>query len=161
MQLELADCGTTKKNNSVMLPAMDSATGQIFMINQSAFNSMDESEKRQFVAELPTTLMALKNKGMADMPGAGAAPIRPNFTFDPSEILEERVEAERKRQSLLYTPTEGYPVPRPPAPGQTPGSRFSIDLDVEPDSKPWFAQTPVIIGGAVLILALGYALKRK
>jgi hypothetical protein len=154
MQLELADCGTTKKNNSVMLPAMDSATGQIFMINQSAFNSMDESEKRQFVAELPTTLMALKNKGMADMPGTGRA-------LTPAEILKERVEAERERQALLYTPTEGYPVPRPPAPGQTPGSRFSVDLDVEPDSKPWFAQTPVIIGGAVLILALGYALKRK
>ena len=160
MQLELADSGK-KSKKSVMLPAMDSATGQIFMINQSAFNSMDEAEKRQFVAELPTTLMALKNKGMADMPGSGTAPISPRFNFDPSEILKERVEAERERQSLLYTPTEGYPVARPPAPGQSPGSRFSIDLDVEPDNKPWFAQTPVIIGGAVLILALGYALKSK
>lgn len=159
MQLELADRGTMSKK-SVMLPAMDSETGQIFMINQSAFNSMDESEKRQFVAELPTTLMAVKNKGMADMPGYGQLDPR-RFGVDPSEIIE-KIKAERERQSLLYSPTEGYPVTRPPVtPGQSPGSRFSIDLDVEPDNKPWFAQTPVIIGGALLILAVGYALKRK
>ena len=152
MQLELADCGTTKKNKSVMLPAMDNETGQIFMINQSAFNSMDESEQRSFVAELPTTLMAMKKQGLADLPGLPGLPFKPT-EYTPGPFSFPGI------MPAGFTPAPLKPFKKINYAAKPP-SQFSIDLDVEPDNKPWFAQTPVIIGGALVILAVGYALKK-
>lgn len=163
MQLELAD------NNSCsnpMLPAVDSETGRIYMINPETFLTLTPKEKRQFITELPEALEALDG-----IDGMGS------FILNPDD-LKERLKKQAKEffnkaanlqpyvANTNISPVSPMPpsfAPMPPSmvtPAPAPAPQSSLFVDFQADQTPWFAQTPVLIGGAIVLLALGYAIKR-
>jgi hypothetical protein len=171
MQLELAE------NNSCsnpMLPAVDSETGRIYMINPETFLTLTPIEKRQFITELPEAMEAVDG---AEGMGSFLSPddIKERIQkqakdfFNKAALLNpfvENVNANNITKIAPMPPSMVGPVsPKPPVyatmpPNMAPAPQSSLFVDFQADQTPWFAQTPVLIGAAVVLLALGYAIKR-
>ncbi len=167
MQLELAEgC------KNPMLPAVDSETGKIYMINPEAFLTLTPKEKRAFITELPEALEAIEGAdGLGFLtPDQITERVQKQAKdfFNKAALLNpfvENVNANNITKIAPMPPSMVGPVsPKPPVyltpPNMAPAPQSSLFVDFQADQTPWFAQTPVLIGAAVVLLALGYAIKR-
>ena len=160
MQLELAE------GCNPMLPAVDSETGQIYMINPETFLTLTSKEKRQFITELPEALEAVDG---AEGMGSFLSPddIRERVQKQAKDFFKKAANLQPLVTNANTSPVAPMPpsfAPMPPSmvspPAGAPNPQSSLFVDFQADQTPWFAQTPVLIGAAVVLLALGYAIKR-
>lgn len=152
MMLQLADCQNCAEN---FLPAVDNETGRIYQINPETFLLMTPEEKRQFISELPEALTVVDGaNGMGALIDIDKEKIKSFFTeatekakmINPLSKIKARPTAIRPQPAIM--PTNGAPA-----------SQGSLFVGLEPSSKPWFARTEVLIGGAAVLLALGFGIR--
>jgi len=162
--LELADCTSCGQN---FLPAVDSDTGQIYQVNPDTFLIMTPQEKRQFITELPAAMEAIDNATGAMNDGFIPDVVSENIGAFMEEARAKAAIMQQQAVKKLAIPGKiagivQNPTPQPaimPQNGTAPNAQGSLFVGFEPSSKPWFARTEVLIGGAAILLALGFGVQ--
>ncbi len=170
MQLELADNFLSDMDQELTtLPALDPNTGEIYAINMEALALLSPEEQAEVISQAPFIIQKIaEQSGNMDAglfsrikEKVGNFKDKMNKFYPPAIIgaaIKKRIE-QRKASQIDPMTTGMDPMTTPMGPTDP---KFGLNIQVDPDPKPWFARPGVIlpvIGGVVLIGAL--ALRRK
>lgn len=158
MYLELAENCTTclSENMDDMIPVVDDQTGEIYLINVTAFAELDPMDQRNIIAQAPTLLYILEKDNWNGMEGQLWDNIKGKVQGFVGKVKNFIGNVTGNMPQTAPTPGEWFG-----GPGTGIGSDPRFSVNIEPDPKPWFARPEVllpILGGAVL---LGFAIFKK
>jgi len=156
MYLELAENCTTclSENMDNMIPVVDDQTGEIYMMNVSAFAELDPMDQQEIISQAPMLLYILEKDNWNGMEGQ----LWDNIKAKVQGFVGKVKNFIGNMPQTAPTPGEWFGGSGS-AGGMNVDPRFSVN--VEPDPKPWFARPEVllpVLGGVVL---LGFAIFKK
>jgi hypothetical protein len=142
------------------IPAIDSTTGEIVEINPEMFLSLSKSDQMEVINDLPIAMEAL-NKGMGSFnpfEGINAATSDKIRSFFEDVRKKNQIKGVVSQPVSMIRPQPAVNIDKMP---QSPDSRASVFLGVDPTFSPWFTKPPILIAGGILVLGSIYLLTRK
>lgn len=173
MYLELADKNCDCKPN-ITIPVRDTFTGQILFFNREALAELNNEELNDVIQEAPYLMQKIaeangnnidfseaqavvmdtisSERSMSDC-GPMPSPTRPGDMANWAKCTDFATLPPTKA-NLQQPNTMGMPQ------GGGINPKWGINIGVEPDPKPWFARTEVLVAAGAIVLGGIYLLKK-
>lgn len=190
MQLELADSFLDDDMELTTLPALDPVTGEIYAINATALALLSPEEQNEIIYQAPFLIQKIQEQTNGTMDAGLFSKIRDKVKSFVTKfkgaaaggiigsrlgpggaiiggLIGSLIQRRRERRAAQMLPPEPPEVEQAAAEQEaavmSPADpKFGLNIQVEPDPKPFWARPGVILpvlGGVVLIAAI--ALRRK